>query len=254
MREFSPGFAGSTCVEIGSGSMNPMGLCLVLLMAGARRAIAIDLDPVQDDALACRALAGLAAQVVIDASTVFGEYPVTAAAAMERLGSFDLGLLQKGLASGIDGERLSHRCESVCRLSLADAEADFVFSNAFLEHVDDTDGAIRELARVTRRGGIQVHCIDTSDHCRYTDESLHPLEFLKVETSERFVHTSNRLRLFQFMRLFEQHGFEILRNEVTESVVVEDELRKTFAEPFRSMSRDDLSQMVSLLVLRKSGS
>lgn len=46
------------------------------------------------------------------------------------------------------------RCDVGKRLPYAEASFDVVFNNSGLEHVSDLDGALVEIARVTRRGGM----------------------------------------------------------------------------------------------------
>lgn len=59
-----------------------------------------------------------------------------------------------------DGSPVSYRTGDVGALELADGEVDGVWCERVLQHVDDPDAAIAELARVTRPGG-RVCLIDT---------------------------------------------------------------------------------------------
>lgn len=148
---------------------------------------------------------------------------------------------------------------------------DYVYSNAVLEHVEPVEATVRELARVLRPGGITAHEIDLRDH-----DSQDPLEFLrfieeewrKVSTKygdkdqgiERLLEGSwegrvycNRLRASDWVRVFEESGFEILREEPTIRVQESAIKRGSLAKPYSSMETDDLSIIsVRILARRKS--
>ena len=57
---------GATVVELGCGSINPFGLLFLFLMLGAQRAFAFDLDEIQSGPRAAKALADIAAMVLVD--------------------------------------------------------------------------------------------------------------------------------------------------------------------------------------------
>ncbi len=61
--------------------------------------------------------------------------------------------------------------------SLAADSFDLVLSNAVLEHVLDIPGAVAELARVTRAGGIHAHQVDFRDHRNFD----RPLDHLLLD-------------------------------------------------------------------------
>ena len=95
---------------------------------------------------------------------------------------------------------------------LAPDEFDFVLSNAVLEHVEDVPRSLANLARVTARGGVNLHQIDFRDHRNFD----RPLEYLTMSAAEFdaiFVEQSgecgNRWRHTQFTGVFEKVGFEI---------------------------------------------
>ena len=242
---------GATIVDVGCGPINPYGMLFLFLMLGARRGIAIDLDPIQDEARAIRALAECAAMMLVDPGGVVGDYPIRQEEVLRNIVSFDLPRLQAGDPSGIDGARLSHRLESVCGLSIGDCEADLVISNSFLEHVGYVEEAIGELARITRIGGLGIHLIDGSDHRRYVDPACHPLEFLTEADNDVMVQCCNRIRPVDFARLFEQHGFEVIAIDQFERIEVNAKLRKRLAEPFRSMPDESLTVLAAQLVVRR---
>src|SRR5262249_45877426 len=56
------------------------------------------------------------------------------------------------------------RCSLERLRGVPDHSFDLTISNAVFEHLYDVPGALRELHRVTRRGGLGVHQIDYRDH------------------------------------------------------------------------------------------
>lgn len=241
-----PTIEGSICVEIGCGSVNPLAFMFLLLLLGAKKCIGIDLDRVQDQPMAVKALADLAAVVLANPAGIVGDYPVLGEDVLRRLRGFDLGKLRLGDVSGVDFDRLQLRYESLFEMSLGEGEADFVISNAFLEHVPQLERGIAELARIAKAGAIQSHNVDVSDHRHYESRSG-PLDFLREVSGEEIVHYSNRLRLHQIAELFERNGFEVLGIRVISRMEVSDELRSSFAEPFRSMTKAQLEPLCGCL-------
>lgn len=245
-----PPLKGATYVDLGCGSMNPYGMLFLFIALGIKRGIAIDLDGHQNESRAVRGVADMAGKLLVDPPSIVGEHPITREEIVRNLASFDLGKLRIGDPSGIDRSRLDFKQESVFEMSLEDGAADFVFSNAFMEHIPHIDRAVKELARITRPGGLQVHNIDMCDHRRYAG-GTHPLEFLKVQSDEQIVHDCNRIRMHQFTDCFVAHGFEIVAAQVEHEVEVSESMRQLFAEPFRSMTCEQLQPIRFILVARR---
>lgn len=63
---------------------------------------------------------------------------------------------------------------------VADASLDIVLSNAVLEHVKDFPKVVRELARISRAGGIQAHQVDWRNHWDFD----RPLDHLLMPQAE----------------------------------------------------------------------
>ena len=246
-----PPVQGATIIDLGCGSINPFGLLFLFLMLGARRGIAIDLDPIQDMSSSVKTLADCAAMMLIDPIQLVGNYPITREQVLQNIDSFDLAKMNAGDSAGIDLERLSYRQEPIVALPLPDGEADLVISNAVLEHIESVDVTIAEMARITRKGGFGIHVIDGSDHRRYTNVTCHPVDFLAVADNHGFVEGSNRVRPLEFGPLFERQGFEVIAFYPFETVEVDASLRETFAEPFRSMPNEVLAVTMGKLVVRR---
>ncbi len=244
---------GATIVDLGCGSLNPFGFSFVMLALGAERAYPIDLEQVQDTAVAVRALATAASWLLLDARRVLGTETIAPEAVLKNLRGFQLPLLAAGDPAGLASGRLMHRVESVYDLSLGDEEADAVFSVSVFEHVDRVDDALESLRRITKRGGVGNHVIDFSDHRIYAGQVTSPFEFLKIDSHEPLVYGSNRIRCDEFCQLFERHGFavEAVHTAGPYTVALSDDERAQFVEPYRSMRRESLAAVGARIVVRR---
>jgi ubiquinone/menaquinone biosynthesis C-methylase UbiE len=136
-------------------------------------------------------------------------------------------------------------------VSVEDQSVDVVLSNSFLEHVEDIDGVIAEMARVTRPGGFGVHSIDGNDHRIYGDGGIHSLDFLRQEAGG-MVHGSNRIRPLEFPALFARRGFTFQQLIPRQTLRVTSALRASLAEPWRDMPKAMLRVKTGILVVRKT--
>jgi len=233
---------GATLVDLGCGSVNPFAFSFLLLLLGAKRAYAVDLEPIQNLEIATKALASAASWLLVDPGRVLGADLVTPAEVLENLGGFSLPLLAAGNTDGISSDRLEHCSESVYELSLDDGEVDAVFSVSLLEHLDRVEDALGSLRRITRRGGIGIHVVDFVDHRVYGGQAVSPYEFLKEPSEDALVHGCNRIRCHELVTLFESHGFavESLESWAHLPPPSEDEWAQ-FVEPYRSMPREGVA-------------
>jgi SAM-dependent methyltransferase len=260
---FRPVIAGSVFVDIGCGPWNPWGTSLLLLMLGARRCYAFDLEPAADPARAARGLADLAATFLLDPKGIVGDYPVSREEILRNLGGFDFAKLKAGDPDGIDRTRLVHAPRDASAMPLRDGEADVLMSNAFFEHVEDVDAVVAEMKRVTRPGGLHVHGIDSTDHRRYEDPRIDPLEYLTDRAPVHYYlaspgpagsgHWMNRLRPCQFEDIFARHGLETVAFHPWVKVELSPARIARFAEPFRSMRSEQLATASGQFLLRHRG-
>jgi predicted O-methyltransferase YrrM len=89
---------------------------------------------------------------------------------------------------------------------------DVHYSNASFEHVADVSNGIKQLARITKPGGLGFHQIDFRDHRDFS----RPLEHLSLPdpdfylvAEERSWSLGNGLRYTEFFELFRMFGFEV---------------------------------------------
>ncbi len=204
-------FRGMTVVELGCGGLNPLSQLLIFVMLGAERAIGVDVDSIQDPENAALALARTAAWMLTDPSSIVGGRSLEPTEMMENLRGINLSALARGDLGGLQNGPLRFMQNSLYEMALEAASTDLVISNAFLEHLPDCERAIECIGRLTRSGGYSIHSIDGFDHDHYVD-GRHPLDFLKLESTERLFGTGgcNRVRPLEFVPLFRRSGFDIL--------------------------------------------
>ena len=95
-------------------------------------------------------------------------------------------------------------------------ESEIVFSRYVLEHVtpEDIEAMHKKFATEMPKGSIILHLISPSDHRAYIDSSLSMQDFLKYSKKEWKAQMTkfdyhNRLRLPQYLEIFEKCGLEI---------------------------------------------
>lgn len=100
-------------------------------------------------------------------------------------------------------------------------QVDLCVSTNTLEHipVDVIESILLELRRVVKESGLVSLIVDYSDHYSHTDRSIAPLNFLKYSDSEwakynHDCHFQNRLRHYDYIRLFKASGFDVVEESV----------------------------------------
>lgn len=98
---------------------------------------------------------------------------------------------------------------------------DACISTNTLEHIPESDlhRIFTELNRTLKPGGIVSAHIDYSDHYAHTDKSISLLNFLKFDDEEwkhfnHKCHYQNRLRHYDYLRIFEDASFDIIKQEL----------------------------------------
>ena len=244
---------GATVVDLGCGSIHPFGPSMLHVLCGAKLAVGIDLDRPQDLASSSRALLRLALACLAAPEHVVPWAKRTRAQVLAALEGFDLTKLWLGDPSGLDARRVRLHHGTAEQLPFADATVDACTSVSFLEHVEDVDAVLVEMARVLRPGGTAVHAIDGLDHSSYGNREVGPLDFLREPADLRLVGGCNRLRPVEFVERFERAGFEVIAFEAHARMPVDDTLRSQFAEPWRSMRQEMLEVTQGAIRARKKG-
>jgi ubiquinone/menaquinone biosynthesis C-methylase UbiE len=72
---------------------------------------------------------------------------------------------------------IEYRLAEAGEIPVGDEEADYVFANMFLHHVEDPGKTIREMARMLRAGGMAI----------ISDLDKHGFEFLRTEQKDRWL-------------------------------------------------------------------
>lgn len=110
---------------------------------------------------------------------------------------------------------------------------DIVFSRFLLEHVQPDDLYHMHVGskKYLREDGVIIHFVSPSDHRAYSDTSLSLYDFLQYSAEQwqrqqtRFDY-HNRLRLPQYLDVFEKAGFEVIYKEYSTIVDNKKELEK----------------------------
>ena len=241
---------GGTFVELGCGGKNPLSSLAILVAAGARRGIGIDLDQL-DEGLAMRSLARTVIELIAAPELYLAPYPIRGEDVRRRFEALDLEALLAGRAEGLGASGLAYRRVGADATGLEAGAVSGIASRSFLEHVPDVDAVIAEMARICRAGAVGSHAIDGVDHRHYGSAAIGPLEFLTEESEALLLHECNRLRPLQYVELFERHGFEVLEVQRHRSIDVSAPLRERMVEPWRSLQTEALEVVHAHVVVRK---
>jgi SAM-dependent methyltransferase len=149
-----------------------------------------------------------------------------------------------------DAEYYTNGVESM--KTLPDASVDIIWSHAVLEHVGlrEFDESARQMRRLLRPDGVCTHVVDLKDHL---SRALNSLRFSEGTWESNLMSRSgfytNRIRCLPMLERFEKAGFEVVKVE-KQSWPTMPTPRTRMAEPFRSMSEDDLRVHGFTMVLK----
>lgn len=135
--------------------------------------------------------------------------------------------------------------------------ADLVISRAVLEHVRDLEGLFAGLREATTEDAVMIHKVDLRSH---GFQLVNDLDFLRFSVPEWDAMTSNtgepnRLRASAYLDIARRHGFSVAHFSTARLLprgAVEG-VRAELAEPFASMSVDELAVVGIWLVLVREG-
>lgn len=249
--------AAGMFVDVGCGSWNPFALSALFLAGGARRSLALDMDPPASPARSIRAIAEVWGMLLLSPAAILGRPLLSRDEIQRNIADFDVDGLLRGEARALEGSRLGHHLGDAAAMPLADGVASLTSSNAFLEHVSDPLAVVRELYRITPRGGYQVHVVDATDHRRYSDAAFGPLDHITEDgyrqdmayTVAGITYQMNGLRPRQFAGVFEQAGFRVVSYQGFHATELPRGER--LAAPFRNLPPSDLGEGMARIVVTK---
>jgi SAM-dependent methyltransferase len=199
LNELGISIRGSDVVEIGSG-WTPV-LPLVYHMAGARHVTTVDQERLidRDTMLGAIELIRSNWQLFEDFGWAPPSPDITLGAMLHRHSI-------SYLAPGNFGD-------------LPLLSADLIVSRAVFEHIppQSLDRITEHSRRVLRQGGYVCHSIDMSDHWEHGDKSISRVNFLRYNdkiwslTGLNGQCYQNRMRRFEYLQKFREHGFTIVR-------------------------------------------
>jgi len=133
---------------------------------------------------------------------------------------------------------------------MPDGSVDYYLSCTVLEHIplEVLKNIFIEARRILKNDGAAIHFIDLSDHFQHQDQSITKINFLRF-TDEQWQRIAgnefaycNRLRASDFLRLFSELSFKVIRNESEMDNESKASIKDGFLidEKFSSYSLDDL--------------
>ncbi|MBA7493330.1 hypothetical protein ES702_03888 [subsurface metagenome] len=220
-----------TFLEIGTGRR----LCLpiALWLCGVSKIITVDLNPYLKEELVFEDISYMRNNQR-DIEILFGKYsekPIF----RERFNRLlRAGINLKRLIDTMNVQYLAPA--DACCLDLQSQSVDYCVSRSVFEHIPPKtlEGILLEEKRLLKKTGLFVHEIDLSDHFLQTDKSISVINFLQFNESEweyyagnRYAY-HNRLRIDDFIDLFNKLGLRILFLETNVGQGALEELRKGF--------------------------
>lgn len=134
---------------------------------------------------------------------------------------------------------------------------DLVISRAVLEHVRDLTALHRELRDLTTDDAVLIHKVDMRSHGFEWDHELDFLLFPEKLYRSLTTHIGepNRVRAHGYLDVAHQYGFTPVHVSATRRISPErvSTLRASLAEPYRSLSPEELSVLGIWLVLVREG-
>jgi SAM-dependent methyltransferase len=155
-----------------------------------------------------------------------------------RMPARDLGDLPPDSSAALGGRfGISYLAPSDARdTGLPGQSFDFISSTDTMEHIPgpDLEKILREVVRLLRPDGLFSCTLDLRDLYSYFDSSISPFNFLKFSDrtwrlANSGIHYQNRLRLPDYLKMFEAAGLEIVDRSTQDST--EQELAQLRALP-----------------------
>ncbi|MDR2152819.1 MAG: class I SAM-dependent methyltransferase [Helicobacteraceae bacterium] len=133
-------------------------------------------------------------------------------------------------------------------------KADFIFSQAVLEHVDNLKKFYEAQAQILDRGGLCSHQIDFRSHGETFEWNGHWAISLNRWRKIRYIrpYSINREPLSTHLKLLKQNGFEILNIQTVADKKLISIDRRRLAPEFANLSDEDFTTSSALIVARKA--
>ena len=146
------------------------------------------------------------------------------------------------------------------KTSLPSESVDFHFSVTTLEHIPPAVlvDIFIEANRILKSNGIAIHFVDPTDHFQHQDPTIPRMNFLQFSEKEwlriagnEFAYC-NRMLPTDYMRLFAEQGYELLRVDVETDHASMLALDKGFpvADNFKEYAAEDLCSRSLRVILR----
>lgn len=118
---------------------------------------------------------------------------------------------------------------------------DLIHSNNVFEHVDPAvlGGILQKFRKLLRKGGVNCHFIDMSDHFAHLDQSISIYNYLQYSERQwalidNSVQPQNRWRLPQYRTLYQERGLKI-KEEILRPGDPQALAQLRLAKPFREL-------------------
>ena len=244
-------FDGATVVEIGSGWI-PM-LPLIFRMAGADKIVTVDQERLMDKSTFVYAVNYIRANLPRIMQRIADAFPFEG-----KLSRLPNPQTQK-LENLLKDAGIQYRAPADF-MALAPGSADFIVSRAVLEHIpeDILVKIFQHAAQVLKPGGMMCHLIDMSDHFEHRDKSLSRVDMLRYTDKEwrARIHDpqdyQNRLRRFDFLRILEDTGWEIvLADGEPHRKALEDLRTMSIIPRYANIPHEELAILTSMVIAKR---
>ncbi len=217
-----------------------LGTGLVLLAAGAKKYIALDVNK-------------LAAS---DLKEFYSKFFVRL---RDKYPRCDVDYLKEQLNSCYRKEKsnVNYIVDKKFQVSKIKDKIDIVFSQAAFEHFSDLEETFRDVSSIVKKGGVLVAEVDLKTHTRWIRDK-DPLNIYRhndfLWNLLKFKGSPNRARTFEYKKLLEKNGwFDI---QIVPQNVLEDEyvgkVKPTLYKRFRNMNSSEM-RILSFMLIAKKG-